>query len=57
MEKLGLRDWLENANKYIQKTENAQQMTALHMIASSRNVLEMSFSKAYVKLLPSINDD
>jgi hypothetical protein len=31
-----------------------QHTTALHMIASSRNVLEISFSSAYVKLFPSM---
>ena len=35
------------------KEMDEQQMTALHMIASSRNVFDISFSRAKPRLLPS----
>jgi hypothetical protein len=34
-----------------------QQMTALHIIASSRSVFEISFSRAKPRLLPSGSDE
>ena len=39
-----------------EKKKDRQQMTALHMMASSRKVLDNSFSRANVRLLPSVND-
>jgi len=36
-------------------TKDAQQITALHIMASSRNIFEMSFWSANPRLFPSVN--
>jgi len=51
---MGTRDRWSSATPS-QKGRYVQQITALHMIASSRNVFDSSFSRANVKLLPSVS--
>ena len=40
-----------------EKSTGLQQMTALHKIASSKNVFEISFSRAKVRLFPSVRTE
>jgi hypothetical protein len=50
----GTLDLIKSEFKCNNKTlSDVQQMTALHMIASSRKVFDSSFSSANARLLPS----
>lgn len=49
--------WVSEHRAHVENGGHAQQTTALHMTASSRKILFMSFSSAKDRLLPSVGGE